>query len=66
MLPYHIGKPLGRKKPMPSSESSVTTWLHELKDEKNPEAVRKLWERYFQRLVGFARGQIGNLPRGRR
>jgi DNA-directed RNA polymerase specialized sigma24 family protein len=42
---------------------SVTRWLRELKA-GNDRAAQKLWERYFQRLVGLARTKLRNRPLG--
>jgi DNA-directed RNA polymerase specialized sigma24 family protein len=45
------------------SEGSVTRWIDPLKA-GDPLAAQKLWERYFQRLVGLARKKIrGARPR---
>jgi DNA-directed RNA polymerase specialized sigma24 family protein len=41
---------------------SVSQWLSQLQ-EGNAEAAQKLWERYFQRLVGLARKRLGAMPR---
>jgi DNA-directed RNA polymerase specialized sigma24 family protein len=41
---------------------SVSVWLG-LLQAGNAEAVRPLWERYFQRLVGLARLRLRNAPR---
>jgi len=38
-------------------EGSVTHWLGELQ-EGDPVAAQKLWERYFDRLVGVARAKL--------
>ena len=46
---------------MPASES-VSQWLHLLK-EGSPAAAQQLWERYFHRLVGFARAKVQSQPR---
>jgi DNA-directed RNA polymerase specialized sigma24 family protein len=45
---------------MPNSQpGSVTNALHELHSpSQNEEAVRFLWERYFNRLCGFIEGQL--------
>jgi RNA polymerase sigma factor (sigma-70 family) len=37
-----------------SSEGSVTRWIDRLRA-GDPEAAQRLWERYFQQLVGLAR-----------
>jgi DNA-directed RNA polymerase specialized sigma24 family protein len=41
---------------------SVTHWIGELKA-GNPAAAQRLWEDYFRRLVGLARGKLQGLPR---
>ncbi len=47
-----------------SDEGSVTRWLTELQA-GDPEGVRKLWERYFPRLVALARKKLRDAaPRG--
>ncbi|MCA9068117.1 MAG: hypothetical protein KDA84_04305, partial [Planctomycetaceae bacterium] len=45
------------------SKGSVSRWvdLVKLGDE---EAAQKLWERYFEQLVGLARHQLQGLPKG--
>src|SRR5947209_9523450 len=43
---------------------SVTVLLNRLKLGDRDEAVRGLWEAYFRRLVGLARGHLKNRPRG--
>jgi DNA-directed RNA polymerase specialized sigma24 family protein len=43
---------------------SVTIWLGRLKAGDRDEAVARLWEAYFRRLVGLARGHLKNRPRG--
>jgi DNA-directed RNA polymerase specialized sigma24 family protein len=45
-----------------SSEGSVTRWIAQAKA-GDPLAVQRLWERYFPRLVGLARGKLQGLPR---
>jgi DNA-directed RNA polymerase specialized sigma24 family protein len=45
-----------------SSGGSVTRWLGQLQ-EGDPAAARRLWERYFHRLVGLARKRLGGAPR---
>jgi DNA-directed RNA polymerase specialized sigma24 family protein len=45
------------------SEGSVTRWIDELKA-GNPRGAQKLWERYFQRLVGLARKKLQGARRG--
>jgi DNA-directed RNA polymerase specialized sigma24 family protein len=45
-----------------SSGGSVTHWIRELQA-GNQLAAQKLWERYFQQLVGLARGRLKHLPR---
>jgi RNA polymerase sigma factor (sigma-70 family) len=46
-----------------SLEPSVTTWLAQLRS-GNREAAEQLWERYFARLVEFARHQLRGTSRG--
>lgn len=45
-----------------SSHKSVSQWIADLK-EGDPDAARKLEERYFGRLVALARQKLGNAPR---
>jgi DNA-directed RNA polymerase specialized sigma24 family protein len=45
-----------------SAENSVSQWLGQLKN-GDPEAAQKLWERYFRRLVGLARGRLQGAAR---
>jgi DNA-directed RNA polymerase specialized sigma24 family protein len=45
-----------------SSSGSVTHWLQLLKAGDSA-AAQPLWERYFHRLVGFARTKLQGLPR---
>jgi DNA-directed RNA polymerase specialized sigma24 family protein len=45
-----------------SEESSVSHWLA-LLEEGDARAAQKLWERYFQRLVGLARRKLQGSPR---
>jgi DNA-directed RNA polymerase specialized sigma24 family protein len=45
-----------------ASDGSVTHWIAELKA-GNPLAAQKLWERYFQRLVGLARSKLRGVRR---
>lgn len=47
---------------MDSFNDSVTAWIGDLKDGQDS-ASRKLWERYFQRLVRVASRQLGSAPR---
>jgi DNA-directed RNA polymerase specialized sigma24 family protein len=44
-----------------SSEGSVSQWIGELKA-GDPAAAQKLWECYFQRLVGLARKKLQGKP----
>jgi DNA-directed RNA polymerase specialized sigma24 family protein len=46
-----------------SSEGSVTNWIGQLQA-GDPAAAQRLWERYFQRLVGLARKKLQDAPRG--
>jgi DNA-directed RNA polymerase specialized sigma24 family protein len=43
-------------------EGSVTYWLAQLRA-GDQDAAQPLWERYFQRLVGLARGRLQGAPR---
>jgi DNA-directed RNA polymerase specialized sigma24 family protein len=45
-----------------SSEGSVTHWIGQLKA-GDREAAQRLWERYFQRLVGLARKKLRGAKR---
>jgi DNA-directed RNA polymerase specialized sigma24 family protein len=45
-----------------SNNGSVTRWISELKH-GDSQAVEKLWNRYFEQLVGLARTQLSNMPR---
>lgn len=42
---------------------SVTRWISNLKA-GDAEAAERLWGRYFERLVGFAKVRLGGVPRG--
>jgi DNA-directed RNA polymerase specialized sigma24 family protein len=44
------------------SDADVTHWLN-LVQAGDPAAAQPLWERYFRRLVGLARGRLQALPR---
>src|SRR5437868_6100048 len=44
-------------------EGSVTRWIGGLK-EGDPEAARRLWQRYFDDLVRLARARLRDAPRG--
>ena len=46
-----------------SFEDSVTNWLRAFQA-GDREAVRQLWKRYFNRMVGLARLKLGNSPHG--
>ena len=49
---------------MPSANGSVTRWLGRLQA-GDPAATQRLWERYFERLVGLARKKLrGAAPGG--
>ncbi len=43
-------------------DDSVSHWIENLKG-GDDEAARRLWERYFQRLVALARKKLGTTPR---
>jgi RNA polymerase sigma factor (sigma-70 family) len=45
-----------------SAASSVSLWIDQLKT-GDAEAVTKLWQRYFKRLVGLARKKLRDAPR---
>jgi DNA-directed RNA polymerase specialized sigma24 family protein len=45
-----------------SEDASVTLWIHQLRAGDSL-AAQKLWESYFQRLVGLARVKLRSLPR---
>lgn len=45
-----------------TADHSVTHWIGELRA-GNREAVQRLWEHYFQRLVSLARKRLGDIPR---
>ena len=45
-----------------SDRDSISVWIAGLKDGKN-DAVEKLWERYFARLISVARNKLGDFPR---
>jgi DNA-directed RNA polymerase specialized sigma24 family protein len=44
------------------AEGSVTHWIGQLQA-GDPVAAQQLWERYFQHLVGLARGKLRTAPR---
>src|SRR5215217_3269295 len=45
-----------------ATSGSVTKWINQLKV-GDPEAARRLWEGFFRRLVGLARGKLEGSPR---
>ncbi|MGF1581529.1 MAG: ECF-type sigma factor [Gemmataceae bacterium] len=45
-----------------SEMGSVTVWIHQLKANER-DAVEALWQRYFHRLIAFARRQLSTVPR---
>jgi DNA-directed RNA polymerase specialized sigma24 family protein len=45
-----------------SADGSVTKWINRLKT-GDPEAAHRLWEGFFRRLVGLARGKLEGSPR---
>jgi DNA-directed RNA polymerase specialized sigma24 family protein len=49
------------RKTMSPTEGSVSHWLGPLQ-EGNPDAARKLWECYFERLIDLARKKLRALP----
>jgi len=48
---------------MADEHGSVSEWIQQLKAGDKDLPAEKLWERYFQRLVGLARTKLGALPR---
>lgn len=44
------------------SDDLVTEWFHRLQ-ERDPNAVRPLWDSYFHRLVALARNRLRDAPR---
>ena len=46
---------------MSPSDGSVSHWLRPLQ-EGDPDAVERLWQRYFQRLIDLARKKLRALP----
>ncbi len=55
--------PLSEVEQSMSNEGSITAWIAGLK-EGDDLAVQKLWERYFERLVGMARNRLRAVRRG--
>jgi RNA polymerase sigma factor (sigma-70 family) len=47
---------------MPENCNSVTQWIEGIKD-GNDSAAAKLWQRYYQRLVGLAYQKLRAMPR---
>lgn len=45
-----------------SEAASVSIWIHQLRA-GDSRAAQKLWEGYFHRLVGLARGKLRTMPR---
>ncbi len=45
-----------------SHDGSVSLWIHQIQD-GDEAAVRRLWERYFQRLVALARAKLRGVRR---
>src|SRR5262249_14630482 len=43
---------------------SVTRWIVALRGGEADEAARRLWDRYFDRLVSLARARLRTAPRG--
>jgi DNA-directed RNA polymerase specialized sigma24 family protein len=43
---------------------SVTRWIAALRGGEADDAARRLWDRYFDRLVGLARARLRSAPRG--
>ena len=46
-----------------SPKGSVSRWM-DLVKEGDEQAAQKLWERYFEQLIGLARNQLRGLPKG--
>lgn len=46
---------------MEPDSDQVTEWVRDLRGQDN-EAARRLWNRYFKRLIGEARRQLGSTP----
>ena len=46
-----------------SADESVSQWLGQLQDGDRNAAAKKLWERYFERLVVLARKKLKGSPR---
>jgi DNA-directed RNA polymerase specialized sigma24 family protein len=45
-----------------SADEAVTRWLRQLED-RDQEAARLLWQRYYRELVELARARLGQTPR---
>ena len=45
------------------TEGSVTLWLGQLRAGDERAAQEAIWNRYFRRLMGLARKQLGDCPR---
>jgi DNA-directed RNA polymerase specialized sigma24 family protein len=45
-------------------ETSVTQWIKQLHGESRDEGIRRLWERYFPRLVRLAEARLRTMNRG--
>ncbi len=48
---------------MSDETGTHTHWIRELKAGKEGEVQEKLWDAYFERLVGLARKRLGASPR---
>jgi DNA-directed RNA polymerase specialized sigma24 family protein len=48
---------------MSPADPSVCVWVQQLREGDKDVPVQKLWERYFQQLVGLARFMLGSRPR---
>lgn len=46
-----------------SSPGTISAWLNDLTQKKDPQAIQHLWEVYFEKLVQVARGRLRQLPR---
>jgi RNA polymerase sigma factor (sigma-70 family) len=61
-FPFRVGCVTREAPAMSDQPSTVTEWIGQLR-RGDPEAARKLWQRYFARLVGLARAHLASLPR---
>jgi len=47
-----------------NTDASVTAWIGALRGGDSDEAARRLWDRYFDRLVDLARARLRAAARG--